>query len=252
MFIHSILTNPRFQWDIVGKYFGDRTILAGLVRTLEFTALGMIGGTLLGVVLASMRLSNAKILKWVSGAYIWVFRSIPLLVLLVVFYNIAALYPKISVGIPFGPEFYRVNVNSTVTPFVAGLVVMVMHEAAYMAEIVRAGILSVGPGQTEASQALGMRPRQIFLGIVLPQAMRAIVPPTVNQTITALMATSQLSVIAYSELFYSAQTIYARNYEVIPLLLVATLWYLVVTSVLTVCQRFVERYYGRGAKRLST
>ncbi|MGH3049723.1 MAG: amino acid ABC transporter permease, partial [Gaiellaceae bacterium] len=180
---------------------------------------------------------------------IWFFRGTPVLVQLLFWYNIAALYPKISLGIPFGPQFAHVDANSLITPFLAATLGLGLNEAAYMAEIVRAGIISVSEGQTEAALALGMTRLQTMRRIVLPQAMRVIVPPTGNETISMLKTSSLASVIALSELLYSAQLIYSVNYRTIQLLIVASIWYLIVTTVLSFGQYYVERHFGRGASR---
>ncbi len=247
--VDSAATNPRFGWGIVGQYFFSRRILDGLVVTLELTALAMTIGIVGGVVLAVMRLSPNPLVGSASWLYIWFFRGTPVLVQLLFWYNIAALYPRIAVGIPFGPQFAHFSANSLITPFVAATLGLGLNEAAYMAEIVRAGIISVDEGQTDASHALGMTRLQTMQRIVLPQAMRVIVPPTGNETISMLKTSSLASVIALAELLYSAQLIYAVNYRTIQLLIVASLWYLIVTTVLSFGQYYVERYFGRGASR---
>jgi polar amino acid transport system permease protein len=188
----------------------------------------------------------------VSGAswlYIWFFRGTPLLVQLLFWYNIAALFPTISLGVPFGPAIVHTSANHVITTFVAALLGLGLNEGAYMAEIVRAGFLSVPEGQTEAAQSLGMTRLQILRMVVLPQAMRVILPPTGNETISMLKNTSLVSALAYAELLYSAQLIYSANYKTIPLLIVASIWYLVMTSVAYVGQYFIERRYGRGFSR---
>jgi polar amino acid transport system permease protein len=181
--------------------------------------------------------------------YIWLFRGTPVIVQLLFWYNIAALYPHIGLGIPFGPAFVHVNANSLIKPFVAVLFGLGLNEAAYMAEIVRAGIISVDEGQTEAASALGMTRMQTMRRIVLPQAMRVIIPPTGNETISMLKSTSLAFAVAYPELLGTAQNIYAVNYQTIQLLLVTCFWYLIVTSIMYVGQYYVERHYARGATR---
>src|SRR3954452_11172940 len=242
-------TNPRFEWDVVGQFFTSSSILDGLRVTIELTIIAMVIGILLGVILAVMRLSANPLVAGASGLYIWFFRGTPLLVQLLFWNNISALYPKIGVGIPFGPDLFEANANALITPFIAAVLGLGLNEGAYMAEIVRAGIISVDEGQTEAAQSLGMTRLQTMQRIVLPQAMRVIVPPTGNETISMLKTTSLVSVIAVSELLYTAQQIYAVNYQTIPLLIVASIWYLAVTSVLMAGQYYVERYFGRGASR---
>jgi polar amino acid transport system permease protein len=185
----------------------------------------------------------------VSWAYTWFFRGVPMLVQLFLWYNIAALYPRIALSIPGLGELWSAQSNALVSPFSAAVIALVMHQSAYAAEIVRAGIQSVGNGQIEAARALGYRPAQIFRHTVLPQAMRAIMPPAGNEIIGQLKTTAVVSVISLQDVLFSAQIIYQRTYEVIPLLLVATLWYLLMTSVLSVGQYYVERYFGRGVTR---
>ena len=245
----SVATNPRFQWDVVGHYLFTGPILRGLVTTLELTALAMAIGIVLGIVLALMRLSRSLLLSSVSWIYIWLLRGTPVLVQLLFWNFIAALYPSIDLGIPFGPSFVHLDANSLITPFVAATLALGLNEGAYMSEIIRAGIISVDEGQTDAAQAIGMTRLKTMRRIVLPQAMRVIIPPTGNETISMLKTTSLVAFIALTDLLYSAQLIYARTYETIPLLIVASIWYLAVTSVLSVGQYYIERYFGRGATR---
>ncbi|HXP29387.1 MAG TPA: amino acid ABC transporter permease, partial [Solirubrobacteraceae bacterium] len=183
-----------------------------------------------------------------SWLYVWFFRGTPVLVQLLFWYNIAALYPKISVGIPFGPAFVHADANTLITPFAAAILGLGLNEGAYMAEIVRAGIISVDPGQADAAQSLGMTRLQTMRRIVLPQAMRVIIPPTGNETISMLKTSSLASVIVVTELLYASQLIYSVNFKTIPLLIVASIWYIVCTSVLYVGQYYLERYYGRGSR----
>lgn len=248
--VYSAATNPRFHWGIVGHYFISGSILHGLGVTLELTAIAMAIGIALGVVLAVMRLSPNPLVSTASWFYIWLFRGTPVLVQLLFWEFISALYPHISIGIPFGgPVFVHAGANSVITPFVAAILGLGLNEAAYMAEIVRAGIISVDEGQNEAASALGMTRLQTMGRIVLPQAMRVILPPTGNETISMLKTSSLVSVIAYTELLYAAQLIYSVNYQTIPLLITASLWYLIVTSVLSFGQYYLERYFGRGSSR---
>ncbi|UXY18951.1 amino acid ABC transporter permease [Streptomyces cynarae] len=237
--LSSIMRNEAFQWDVVGAYFTSTAVLRGLWLTLWLTAVVMGLGFALGTLLAAARLSANPVLKSVSWGYVWLFRSVPILVQLLFWFNIGALYPHI-LGVK------TVNLFGPVTVAVVGLT---LHEAAYAAEVVRGGILSVDRGQIEAAQALGLSRWQRWWRIVLPQAMRSIVPPAANMLIGTLKGTSIVSVIAVQDLLYSAQLIYHRTYQVIPLLMVATLWYVIVTSVLSVGQYYVERHYARGAER---
>jgi len=246
----SFATNSRFQWSIIGHYLFSARILNGLVATLELTAISMAVGIALGLLLAIMRLSPNPLVSGASWVYIWLFRGTPVFVQIIFWYNIAALYPRLSLGLPFGgPQLLHANANTLITTFAAAILGLGLNEAAYMSEIVRAGILSVSEGQTEAAYALGMTRLKTMRRIVLPQAMRLIIPPTGNETISMLKTSSLVSVIAYTELLFSAQQIYAQNYETIPLLIVASIWYLVVTSVLSIGQYYVERRFRRGSSR---
>jgi polar amino acid transport system permease protein len=248
--IRAIVTDKGFQWHVVGSYLFDSRILHGVLVTIELTVLSMLIGILLGILLASMRQSPNPLVSGASWLYIWFFRGTPLLVQLLFWYNIGALFPGgISLGVPFGPAIVHGSANNIITTFVAALLGLGLNEGAYMAEIVRAGFLSVPEGQTEAAQSLGMSRLQIMRLVVLPQAMRVIIPPTGNETISMLKNTSLVSAIAYAELLYSAQEIYAANFKTIPLLIVASIWYLAMTSVLYVGQYFIERRYGRGFSR---
>jgi polar amino acid transport system permease protein len=248
--IESIATNSRFEWRVVGQFFTDKAILTGLVVTLELTVIAMVMGIVIGVVLAVMRRSPVPIVSGTAWSYIWFFRGTPVLVQLLFWEFISALYPKISLGIPFvGVTFIHASANTLITPFIAACLGLGLNEGAYMAEIVRAGILSVDEGQTEAAQSLGMTRLQTMRLIVLPQAMRVIIPPTGNETISMLKTTSLASVISVQELLFKAQIIYARTFKTIPLLLVASIWYLIVTSILTFGQYYLERYFGKGATR---
>jgi polar amino acid transport system permease protein len=243
------VVEPRFQWSIVGQYFTSAPVLRGLVVTIELTAISMAIGIVLGIVLAVMRLSPNPLLSTASWIYIWFLRGTPVLVQLLFWYALSYVYPQLTLGIPFGPSFVHFNANVLITPFVAGVMGLSLNEAAYMAEIVRAGIQSVDPGQTEAAQSIGMSRLMTLRRIVLPQAMRLIIPPTGNETISMLKTSSLASVVTVTELLLSVQNIYSRTYQTVPLLIVASLWYLIVTSVLTVGQYYVERRYARGSTR---
>ncbi len=239
----SVATNPAFEWPVVAEYLFDDQILLGLSRTLELTLVAMVMGLVIGTVLAVMRLSSNRLLSTVSWLYIWFFRSVPALVQLIFWYNFGALYPTIALRIPFGPTLFSANTNTLITPMFAALAGLGLAQAAYTAEVIRAGITSVPKGQTRAALALGMRPMLIFRRIVFPQAMKVIIPPVGNEVISMVKNTSLVSVIALAELLYTAQLIYARTYETIPLLIVASLWYLLIVSVLSVGQHFLERRY---------
>jgi polar amino acid transport system permease protein len=240
----------RFQWGVVGHYLFAAPVLRGIVITLELTVIAMAAGVVLGVLLAVLRLSPSRLLSGSAWIYIWFFRGTPVLVQLFFWYDgIAYLYQHLTLGVPFGPALFTFNSNTLITAFVAGALGLSFNEGAYMAEIVRAGIISVDEGQTEAAQSLGMSKTTTLRRIVLPQAMRIIIPPTGNETISMLKTTSLVSTIAVTDLFQATQNISNANYEVVPLLLVASLWYLFFTSVLTVGQFYVERYYARGTAR---
>lgn len=251
MFVNTLLTNPNFGWNVVGEYFTSARILDGLLKTLQLTAIAMVLGVVLGVALAVMRLSSNPVLSGVSWLYVWFFRGTPVFVQLLFWGFISALYPTISLGVPFGPAFVGMDTNTLITPVIAAILGLGLNEAAYMAEIVRSGIQSVDKGQTEAAQALGMKRGRILRQIIMPQAMRVIIPPTANNTISMLKTTSLVSVLSFPELLYAAQLIYSDNFQTIPLLITASIWYLIVTSVLTVGQYYIERHYSRS-DRLAT
>ncbi|MGV9294335.1 amino acid ABC transporter permease [Amycolatopsis sp. NPDC003676] len=251
MFVHTLLTNKNFGWDVVGNYLGSGEILAGLGKTIELTVIAMAIGIVLGVVLAVMRLSANPAMKGFASLYIWFFRGTPVFVQLLFWGYASALYPRLGIGIPFGPQFVSAPTNVLITPFIAAILGLGLNEGAYMAEVVRAGILSVDRGQTEAAQALGMSRLRTLRRVVLPQAMRVIIPPTGNQVITMLKTTSLVSVLAFPELLYSAQLVYSTNFKTIPLLITASLWYLLMTSVLNVGQHFLERRFNRSERAVS-
>jgi len=239
--------NQRYHWDVVVSYLFAPQILAGAGLTILLTVVSMAAGIALGTVLAVMRLSKNPILSTISRGYIWFFRGTPLLVQLIFWYNIAALYPVIAFGLPFGgPSVVLGSANVLISPLTAALLGLALNEAAYMAEIIRGGIGSVDKGQYDAARALGMNGGQLMRRVILPQAMRVVLPPTGNQVISMLKGTSLVSVLAISDLLYSAQIIYATNYQTIPLLIVASLWYLLMTTILSFFQTKLERRYGRG------
>lgn len=249
MLVHSLVVNPNWQWAYVQGYFTYGAILGGIVVTLELTVLAMVLGIVGGVMLAVMRLSPNPVVASAAWVYTWFFRGTPVLVQLLFWGFIARLYPSLSLGIPFGPSFVSVDSNTLISTFTAAVLGLGLNEAAYMSEIVRAGILSVDHGQAEAAAALGMRRMQTMRRIVLPQAMRVIVPPTGNETISMLKTTSLVVVLALGDLLGVAALIYGGNFKQIPLLVVASLWYLIMTSVLSVLQYYVERRFARGSSR---
>jgi polar amino acid transport system permease protein len=248
--IRSAIVNPHFGWHVVGHYLFDARIMHGVWVTVRLTLMAMVIGVLLGVILAVMRLSPNRLVSGASWFYIWFFRGTPLLVQILFWNNIGALYKTIVLGVPFGgPGLIHANANSLIPTSVAVVLALGTNEAAYMAEIVRAGIISVAHGQTEAAQSLGLGRLQVMRLIVLPQAIRVIVPPTGNEVISMLKNTSLASVVAYGELLYAVQLIYGVSFQIIPMLMVSVVWYLVMTSVLYVVQYFIERRYGRGFTR---
>jgi polar amino acid transport system permease protein len=248
--VRSVATNKRFEWGTVGHYLFDGRITHGVVVTLELTVVSMVVGIALGILVAVMRLSPNPVVSYASWLYVWFFRGTPLLVQLLFWYYIGALYPTIDIGIPFGPALIHAHANSLIPAYVAAVLGFGLNEGAYMSEIVRAGIISVDDGQNEAAQSLGMTRLQIMRRIVLPQAMRVIVPPTGNEAISMLKNTSLVLVLGsvYDLLFETSQ-IYAANFKTIPLLIVASIWYLVLTSISYIAQFFIERRYGRGFTR---
>jgi polar amino acid transport system permease protein len=250
--LRSTFTNENFSWPTFGRYLFSPAILAGLARTIELAVIAMTLSILAGIALAMMRQSSNRVLNAVSLTYIWLFRATPLLVLLLLLYNMAALYPRISIGIPFGRDLLTTDTNTVITVAGAAIIGLTLHESAYCAEIFRAGLISVGRGQREAAEALAMPGWLMMRRVVLPQAMPAIVPPLTNQFVNVVKTTSIVSVISMPELLYSAQIIYARTFETIPLLLVVTFWYLVLTALLTVAQRSVEQHFNRGRLSAST
>jgi len=239
----SVVSNAAFQWPVVGQYMLDPQILAGLGRTLELTVVAMVIGLALGTVLAVLRLSANPLLSTVSWVYIWFFRSVPVLVQLIFWYNFGALYSSITLRIPFGPTLFSASTNTVITPLLAAFAGLGLSQAAYTAEVIRAGIVSVPAGQSRAAAALGMRRMMIYRRIVLPQAMKVIIPPVGNEVISMVKNTSLVSVLALAELLYTAQLIYSRTYQTIPLLIVASLWYLIIVSILSVGQHFLERKF---------
>ncbi|GGX59730.1 hypothetical protein GCM10010358_12780 [Streptomyces minutiscleroticus] len=248
-FAHGLATNPVWEWDVFRAYVLSETIVQAVWVTLQLTAYATVLGFLLGTVLAFMRLSRSPVLQTVAWTYVWVFRSIPMIVQLVFWFNLSALYEELGVGIPFGPVFWSVDSNSLIGTIGAAVIGLTLHQAAYAAEVVRGGVVAVDHGQLEAAAALGIPRLRQIRRIVLPQAMRAILPTAGNEIVGLLKGTSVVYVMSIGELFYQAQVIYGRNGRVIPLLLVATAWYVVLTSLLSVAQYYVERRFARGADR---
>ncbi|WP_063036405.1 amino acid ABC transporter permease [Nocardia grenadensis] len=253
LFVYGAATNPAYRWDVYWQYLRDTRIAAGAVVTLELTVLAMVIAVVLGTTLAVMRLSPNPVLRASAWVYLWIFRGTPVYVQLVFWGLVPSLYQNVAFGAPFGPRLVEVDVQSLQAGFAFAVIGLGLNEAAYMAEIVRAGINSVGDGQREASIALGMSWSQTMRRTVLPQAMRVIIPPTGNELISMLKTTALVTAIPLStDLFGRARDIYGVNFLPIPLLLVTATWYLAITSVLMVGQYYLEKYYSRGISRQLT
>ena len=249
MAVNSVVSNPNWEWSFQWQNAFTAPVLKGVWTTIWLTVASMVGGVALGVVLAIMRLSPNPVLSGTAWFYVWVFRGTPVLVQLVIWGNLNALYRNLSLGIPFGPEWFTFETRNLVPPVAAALLGLALNEAAYMSEIIRAGILSVDEGQGEAASALGMSRLQTLRRIVLPQAMRVVVPPTGNETISMLKTTSLVAYVPYVELFFQTSAIGSRTFQPFPMLVTASLWYLAMTSVLMTGQYYIERYYARGSVR---
>ncbi len=247
--VYSVVENHRFEWHVVRQYLFNGAVLHGVRVTIELTVLAMLIGIVLGILLAVMRLSPNPIVSSAAWLYIWFFRATPLLVQLLFWGYIGAVYPQIAISIPGMAPIVSGSANTVMPVFAAALLGLGLNEGAYMAEIVRGGILAVDDGQNEAAQSIGMTQAQTMRRIVLPQAMRVIIPPTGNEVISMLKNTSLVYVLAYAELLYTVQIIYARTYQTIPLLIVACIWYMVMTSVLYVIQHYIEKRFSRGQVR---
>jgi polar amino acid transport system permease protein len=250
LFIGDAATRETFQWDIVGKYLFDPKVVRAAVVTLELTVYAMIIGIILGLILAVMRQSPNPVLKWVSWAYLWVFRGTPVYVQLVFWGLITLIYKTVNLGIPFVHTWGTLEISWTPPLFLIAVVGLALNESAYMAEIVRAGLLSVDPGQEEASRALGMAWGKTMRRVNVPQAKRVIIPPTGNEVISMLKTTSLVVAVPYAaDLFGTTSDISARIFAPIPMLIVASLWYLFFTSILMIGQYFVEKRFARGSDR---
>ncbi|WP_242901210.1 amino acid ABC transporter permease [Actinomadura terrae] len=261
MFVHMLVTNKQFQWSFIIDNAFRPNVVEGVRTTVLLTVLSMIIGVVLGIVLAVMRLSGNPILSGVAWVYTWFFRAVPRLVLAVMFGNMGILYAKYHVGgVPFAGQLgdalgvdmdatlFTVDANTILTGFMAGLLALALSEGAYMAEIVRAGMLSVDPGQNEAAGALGMSRMLAMRRIVLPQAMRVIVPPTGNETIAMLKDTALVAFVPVNnELFFQLKSVGDKSFNVFPMLVAACMWYLLLSSFLLVAQYYLERYFARGS-----
>ncbi len=247
-FVHGLATNPGWDWPTFAAFFASGAIVTALGVTLQLTAYATVLGFAVGVVLALMRLSHSRFLRTVAWGYVWAFRSIPLIVQIIFWFNVSYLYPKLGFGVPFGPVLFTVPTQDLFSPLGAAVIGLTLHQAAYSAEIIRSGVLAVDAGQLQAAAALGIPRGRQFRRIVLPQAMRSILPNAANEVISLLKGTSIVSVVAINELFYQVQVIYGRNARVVALLMVATVWYVVLTSVLSLAQHYVERHFAKGAR----
>ena len=248
--LYSVFTNEKWGWSVFATWFLSEPVLAGLGRTILLTILATIAGSLLGTCLALARVSKSPLLSGLSWSYIWLLRSVPLIVLLLILNNLGYLYESVRLTNPLNGEvLVNYPMVSLLTPFLAAFIGLTLNQSAFFAEIVRGGILSVDNGQHEAAASLGLSKKRQVLRIVLPQAMRTILPTGFNEIIGLAKGTSMVYVLALPELFYTVQVIYRRNLEVIPLLMVATVWYLVIMTVLSIVQYYIESIYAKGAVR---
>ncbi len=254
LFLYGAATNPAYGWSTFAEYMFNERILLGVSNTLQLTVYSMTIGIVLGVLLTVMRLSENPVLSSVAWVFLWIFRGTPVYVQLAFWGLIPTIYQNLQLGVPFGPSLLHIDLQSLSYPFALAVIGLALNEAAYMAEIVRAGITSVPEGQLEASTALGMSWGLAMRRTVLPQAMRVIIPPTGNEVISLLKTTSLVTAVPYALDLYSIATreIAARIFQPVPLLLVAAAWYLVITSVLMIGQHYLERYFSRGASRKLT
>ena len=254
LFLYGAATNPAYGWKTYGEYLFNERIMLGVFNTLQLTVYSMVIAVVLGVLLSVMRLSNNPVFRSVSWVYLWIFRGTPVYVQLAFWGLVPVIYSKLQLGVPFGPTFFTLDLQSLSIPFLLAMLGLALNESAYMAEIIRAGISSVPEGQLEASTALGMSWGLAMRRTVLPQAMRVIIPPTGNEVISMLKTTSLVTAVPYAFDVYSIATreIAARIFDPVPLLLVASTWYLLVTSVLMVGQYYLEKYYARGSSRKLT
>lgn len=247
LFLADAFAHGKIEWSYVAKFLTAQSILTGLVNTIVMSILAMALGVALGVITAVMRLSTNPVLSWVSRGYVWLFRGTPVILQLLLWFNLALVFPTMGV-----PGLWEMRTVDLITPFLAALLGLGINQGAYTSEVVRAGLLSVDVGQYEAAKSIGM-PRILALRrVILPQAMRVIIPPIGNEFVGMIKLTSLASVIQYAEMLHSAQNIYYANARVIELLIVAGIWYVVVVSVLSLMQGRVEAYFARGAGRLTS
>ena len=251
-FLQSMFTNPNFRWDIVGTYILDVKVVQGVGWTLLLTVASMVLAIVLAILLAVMRQSDNPVFRWTSWVWVWFFRGTPVYTQLVFWGLVTVLYPAITLGIPFGPELFSYALSDPTKGLIPAILGLGLNESAYLAEIFRAGLKSVDRGQQEAAEALGMSKGKIMWRIILPQAMRIIVPPTGNETIGMLKTTSLVLAVPFTlDLTFATNALANRIYLPIPLLIVAAFWYLLVTSILMVGQHYLEAYYGKGVDNLA-
>jgi polar amino acid transport system permease protein len=247
MFVHNMFTNENWNWDVVGTYLFNPLVLDGVKNTIVLTIVSGITGTLFGLLIATMRLSQSRLFRGVAAGFIGFMRAIPALVLLLLIYFTSALFPQIGIGIPFtNTYFYEVPVNDIITQFVAAWLGLTLIMGAHTGEIFRGGVMSVPGGQVEAAKALGMGPWTTFVKVVMPQMIRVSIPALANELISLFKNTSLVSIIGYTELLTVVQSIYGRTYQTIPLLIVACAWYLAIVIVSMLGQQRLEKRFGRG------
>ena len=244
--IRSVVKNEKFHWEVIGQYLFDEQVIHGLFLTLKLTAVAMTLAIVLGTILAQMRLSNNRVFVGFSWFYAWLMRGTPVLLQLVFFFNLGALYPTISLGLPFIQPFATWQTTELINGWAAAILGLGFNIAANMAEVIRGGILGVDRKQVESGISLGMKKSMINRRVVWPQALRIIIPPTGNFVIIMLLMTSLCSFIALTDLLFTVQKIGARNFFVMPMLIVAAIWYLTITSILMVGQYFLERRFGKS------
>jgi polar amino acid transport system permease protein len=248
--LSAAATSGAIEGDVVRRYLFNHSILEGVRNTLVIAVAAQVAGIVLGVVFAVMRLAANPVLRVTSWVYVWLFRGTPVLVQLILWFSLPLVFAFVSIKLPFVDVYlYRARMVDFMTPFKAAFLGLALNEGAYMAEIVRAGIISVDEGQVDAAKALGMFPALTLRRIVLPQAMRVIIPPTGNEFISMLKTSSLASVVLYSELLRRTQDVYSANLRILELLVVASIWYLALTSVASVGQYFLERRFARGSAR---
>ncbi|UOQ59614.1 amino acid ABC transporter permease [Leucobacter rhizosphaerae] len=249
-FAQAIATNENIDFATIGEYLFNPRILSGVQLTLLITVIAMSCAAILAVIVAAMRMSGNPVMVAVAAVYVWAFRGTPLLVQIVIWGYFGLIFDKLTLGIPFTDiVFVQADTNTLITAMVAGIIALTLNEAAYSSEIVRSGMLSVDEGQREAAASLGMSPAYCFMRVLLPQAMRVIIPPMGNQLISMIKNTSLLSLIAVLELYTQATQISAQNLRQVELLIVVSIWYLAIVSVLSIPQHYLERYFGRGSTK---